>query len=169
LFPETESSAIKCHFGGHNVIDCLVDNNAESVSLIPVMLTGGVFYAIKVEYVHLTDKAKIQLLWTSASVARQVVPSRVFYYTRHIGGSSLSPFSIHVAPGDIDTSSSAKGDGLTSCVALEECSFVIQTMDANQNNRHTDGSSLALRLISAEVVAGHKRDALMGWLHHRQL
>ncbi|KAL3774885.1 hypothetical protein ACHAW5_007303 [Stephanodiscus triporus] len=135
------NGGVRLTVGGHNVIDSLVDNNAESVSSIPVMLTGGVFYAIKVEYVHLTDEAKIQLLWTSASVARQVVPSRVFYYTRHIGGSSLSPFSIHVAPGGIDTSSSAKGDGLTSCVALEECSFVIQTMDANRNNRHTDGSS----------------------------
>ena len=131
---------IRLTIGGRVMIDSLLDTNTASLSSTPVILEDSVFHSIKVEYVHFTDEARIQLFWRSSSSPIQNVPSHTFYYTRHIGGSSLSPFSIHVSPGEIDTSSSALGDGLLSCVALDECSFAIQTKDANHNNRFTYGS-----------------------------
>jgi len=127
--------------GDEIVIDNFLDASAEYVSSVPVMLNDDAFYRIKVEYAHSVDEAHIQLEWESSSVGRQIVPSSVLYYTRHIGGSSPSPFSVHVAPGDIDRTTSAQGEGLTGCVSLEECSFVIQTKDLNQNNRYNDGSN----------------------------
>ena len=134
------NGGIRLTVGGRVLIDSLIDTNTESLSSTPVILKDGVLHSIKVEYVHFTDEARMQLFWRSSSMPRQNVPSHTFYYTRHIGGSSLSPFSIHVSPGEIDTSSSAEGDGLLSCVAMAECSFVIQTKDANHNNRYTYGS-----------------------------
>ncbi|KAL7538362.1 hypothetical protein ACHAXR_010787, partial [Thalassiosira sp. AJA248-18] len=134
------NGGVRFSIGEQVVIDKLLDASAESVSSFPVMLMDDIFYRIKVEYVHSIDEARIQLFWESSSMPRQIVPSSVFHYTRHISGSPPSPFSVHSAPGDIDVSSIAQGEGLTGCVSLEECSFVIQTKDLNQNNRYNDGS-----------------------------
>ena len=131
---------IRLTIGSKIIIDSLVNTSAASMRSIPVLLEEDIFYPIRVEYIHTTDEAKIQLLWESSDVPKQIVPSSALYYSRHVGGSPPSPFSVHVAPGDIDTSSTATGDGLTSCVAMEECSFVIQTRDINQNKRFNDGS-----------------------------
>ena len=61
------------------VIDSLKDTSYETVSsVVPVMLEENVFYTMKMEYVHLWEEAKIQLVWESSSVPKQIVPSLVF-------------------------------------------------------------------------------------------
>ena len=137
------NGGVRLTIGEHVAIDNLDDTSSFSVSSsTPVMLDQDVFYPIKIEYVHSSEEAKVQLVWESSTITtKEVVPSSVFYYTRHIGGSTTpSPISINVAPSSIATTSTAEGDGLVDCVALEECSFVIQTKDANLNNRYNDGS-----------------------------
>jgi len=124
--------------GNEIILDSLEDTSYFSVSSSPLSLDKDTFYDIKVEYVHKEEEAKMQLLWESSTITtKEIIPSQNFYYTRHI---SKSPTSISVAPGGIATTSNASGDGLVSCTALEECSFIIQTQDENQNNRYTDGS-----------------------------
>lgn len=140
MFTVKLNGGVRLTIGESVIIDNLLDSSAEVVTSDPISLMDDVFYLIKVEYIHAIDEAHVQLEWESSSIARQVVPSYMFYYTRHIGGSTPSPFAVHVAPGDIDTTTTAQGEGLATCVSLEECSFVIQTKDYNQNNRYNDGS-----------------------------
>lgn len=97
------NGGIRLTVGRRVLIDSLIDTNTESLSSTPVILKGGVFHSIKVEYVHFTDEARMQLFWRSSSMPRQHVPSGTFYYTR---STFLSPFlfmsllekSIHQAP-----------------------------------------------------------------------
>ncbi|KAL9189871.1 hypothetical protein ACHAXT_009546 [Thalassiosira profunda] len=142
--------------GEQVVLDNLRDASAELVSSEPVALTSDEFYPIKLEYAHSIDEAHIQLLWESSSMERQAVPSSVLFYTRHMDGVTSSPYSVNVAPGAIDVASVAQGDGLEGCVSLEECSFVVQTKDAHNNNRHNDGSSpgLEISIVGTEGWAG---------------
>jgi len=57
-----------------------------------------------------------------------------------------SPFSVHVLPGDIAPTSVAQGEGLDSCIALDECSFVVYTRDENGNTRFNDGNNPNLEI-----------------------
>ncbi len=131
---------IRLTIGKKVIIDSLVNTNAASVISNPVLLEANAFHPIRVEYVHTLDEAIIQLFWEASSVPKQIVPSSALYYSRHVGGSPPSPFPVHVVPGDIDAPSTAFGFGLTACIAMEECSFDIQTKDLNQNIRFHDGS-----------------------------
>lgn len=150
---------IRLTIGQNAIIDSLENTSAASLTSIPIVLEKDIFYPFQVEYVHSMDEAKIQLFWESSSVPKQIVPSSMFYYSRHVSGSSPSPFSVTVAPGAIDTSSTATGDGLTHCVAMEECSFVIQTKDFNENNRFNDGSNpgFEIDIIGSGDWAGEGR------------
>eukprot|EP00804_Cyclotella_cryptica_P021433 CCRYP_005783-RA/>CCRYP_005783-RA protein AED:0.00 eAED:0.00 QI:831/1/1/1/1/1/3/2372/6166 len=123
--------------GGKVIIDGLAGISAESVSSKALPLSKGVFYPIKVEYSHFEEESHVDLLWESSLIARQVVPSSALYFTRHIDG---SPFTVQVLPGDIASSSVAQGDGLSKCVALQECAFTVYTKDENHNNRFNDGT-----------------------------
>jgi len=137
IFTTHLNGGVRITIGDEIILDSLEDTSYFSVSSTPLPLDKDTFYDIKVEYVHKEEEAKMQLLWESSTITKEIVPSDVFYYTRHI---SESPSSITVAPGDIAITSNASGEGLVSCTALEECSFIIQTQDVNQNNRYTDGS-----------------------------
>lgn len=98
------------------------------------------------------------------------MPSSALYYTRHLGNDGAnqgnqntnnsishpsSPFPVEVLPGAIDLTSSPSSnvdvddheedaaifiDGLNTCVATTECSFVIQTKDSEGSNRYNDGT-----------------------------
>ena len=120
------------------VIDSLDGVNAESISSQAIVLADDTFHPIKLEYAHFTDEATVELQWKISLMEKQIVPSSAFFFTRHVEN---SPFSVHVLPGDIEPTSVAPGEGLDSCSALDECSFVVHTRDENGNSRFNDGSN----------------------------
>ena len=133
---------VRLTIGESVLLDSLPEANSNYLLAEPIFLSKDEFYPVKIEYAHSTDEALIQLLWKSSGLGEeQIVPSSVLYYSQHIGGLSPSPFEVQVVPGDVDTTSTADGDGLVHCVALEECMFTIQSKDLDQNNRYNDGSS----------------------------
>jgi hypothetical protein len=133
---------VRLTVGESVLLDSLPEANANYLLAEPIFLSKDEFYPVKIEYAHSTDEALIELLWKSSGLGEeQIVPSSVLYYSQHIGGLSPSPFEVQVVPGDVDITSTADGDGLVHCVALEECVFTIQSKDLDQNNRYNDGSS----------------------------
>ena len=52
----------------------------------------------------------------------------------------------YVLPGDIAPTSVAQGEGLDSCIALDECLFVVFTRDENGNTRFNDGNNPNLEI-----------------------
>eukprot|EP00970_Alexandrium_tamarense_P002964 scaffold427_cov103-Alexandrium_tamarense.AAC.19 len=150
------NGGVRLTIGDDVMLDYLPECNTEIVSSAPIELDHDVYYPIKFEYAHSTDDARVELLWEASSLERQVVPSNVLYYTRHIEG---SPFLVQALPGDIDASSSASGKGLDSCVALEQCSFTIQAKDANQNNLFNNGTdpNFDISIVGIDDWAGEGR------------
>ena len=132
------NGGVRLTIGDHSVlIDSLPRANADILVSEPIELIENEYYTIKVEYMHSNDEALIELEWESPTLQRETVPSRVLFYARHVKN---SPHSMQSSPGDIAVTSSAQGDGMSSCMALEECGFVVQTRDKNENNRYSDGS-----------------------------
>ncbi len=117
-------------------------SSSSSSSFIEV---AGVRVApIVVEYREGRRDASFTLKWsyesstTAAKILPAVVPSSALYHTRHVEN---SPYTFLVYPGETQAStSSADGDGLTKCVAMEECFFTIQARDTNANQRFNSGA-----------------------------
>lgn len=151
-------------------------SQSRTVSSETIELVVDTFYPITIEYIHHTDEALIQLEWSSWNISeKETVPSSALYYTRHLGNGGInqgnqntnnsishpsSPFPVEVLPGAIDLTSSPSSNvdvddheedatiinGLNTCVATTECSFVIQTKDSEGNNRYNDGTDPAFVL-----------------------
>ena len=135
------NGGIRLTVGDRVLIDNLPEANSNYLLSERIFLSKDKFYPLRVEYAHSMDEAHVQLLWKSSSVGEQIVPSSVLYYSQNIGGSPPSPFTVEVVPGNVEVTSTAHGDGLMHCVAIEECSFTIQAKDLDQNHKYNDGSS----------------------------
>ena len=55
------------------------DNNSQNVLTGEITLNSGVYSSIKLEYIKNTDNASITLEWSANGIAKQLVPSTVFY------------------------------------------------------------------------------------------
>jgi len=55
------------------------DNNTENVLTGDIALNAGVYSSIRLEFVKNTDNASIALEWSANGIAKQFVPSTVFY------------------------------------------------------------------------------------------
>ena len=150
------NGGIKLTLGDVVLIDNLPEANSNYLSSDPIFLSEDKFYPLKVEYAHSTDEAHVQLLWESSSISEQIIPSSVLYYSQHINGFPSSPFTLNVAPGDVDVTSTAEGDGLTNCVALKECTFTVQAKDIDHNHKYNDGKNpeFTVNIIGAGGWAG---------------
>jgi hypothetical protein len=115
-----------------------VPMTAESVSY-SVELVAGQNNDIVISYFHQTDEANFVATWTGPGVpAGTVLDGNYLSYARHIIN---SPVTVEVYPGDVDAStSSASGDGLATCTALDTCEFVVQARDTAGNNIFNEGS-----------------------------
>ena len=82
-----------------------------------------------------------------------MLPSSALFFTRH---AENSPFSVHVLPGDVEPTSLAQGEGLDGCIALDECSFVVRTIDENGNSRFNDGSNANLQISIGSACWAHE-------------
>ena len=181
-FYVTLNGQAKLMVGESVLIDTLGNpSQSKTVSSETIELVVDTFYPITMEYIHHTDEALIQLEWSSwNSAEKEAVPSSALYYTRHLGNDQnsnnsishpSSPFPVEVLPGAIDLTSSPSsdvdvddhegdaGNGLNTCVATTECSFVIQTKDSEGNNRYNDGADPAfvLSMTGAGGWAGDGR------------
>jgi len=109
---------------------CCVEHRAS------IFLTIGVYYDIVIEYRQLTGAAAISLMYSSASVRKQVVPATALFYTEDIVG---SPFQTQVVPGSADFPyTTAFGDGVSNAIAGNPTTFFIQTKDQTGNNQSID-------------------------------
>jgi hypothetical protein len=126
--------------GSEIVIDSIPSSFSSEVSGY-VYLEEGVYHPIQLDYVHSTDEANVALHWESSKFAEELVPDTSFFYSREINGlgSFPSPVAVTSTPGEVHVASDASGKGLISCIALEECSFVIQTKDLEGNSRFSLG------------------------------
>jgi len=143
------NGGVRLTVGDRVLIDNLPEANSNYLSSERIFLSKDEFYPLIVEYAHSTDEAHVQLLWESSNMGEQIVPSSVLYYSQPIGGSPPSPFTVEVIPGDVDVTSTADGDGLMHCVALEECTFTIQAKDPDQNHKYNDGSNPGFEIVSS--------------------
>lgn len=141
----------------------VIDNMSQAVSDTvegQLYLEGQQFYEIEVEYVHEKDESFVSLFWESSFFGKELLPKSNLYYTRHIGGSSTpSPLTVYSSPGDIATTSEAKGEDLRTCVASTLCSFAVQTKDSYGNNRFALGSdpNFEIEMIGVDSWAGNGR------------
>ena len=153
------NGGVRLIVGERVLIDYLPEANSNYLSSESIFLSKDEFYPIRIEYAHSTDEAHMQLLWRSSSVDERIVPSSVLYFSQHIGALSPSPFALEVIPGDVDVTSTAHGDGLRHCIALEECEFTIQAKDLDHNHKYNDGSNpgFQVSIVGTEGWAGEGR------------
>jgi len=64
---------------GNLVIDARKDASGEKRESPPIELVAGRKYDLKLEYHESQEKARIQLLWSSPSTSRDVVPHSRLY------------------------------------------------------------------------------------------
>merc|ERR1711871_413380 len=126
---------------------CCVENRAE------VNLTAGVYNDLTIEYRELTGTASIQLMYSSISVRKQVVPKSALYYIMPIVG---SPFTTNVVPGAADYPyTTAFGPGLEGAITGTPTYFYIQTKDTGGNNQTVDYEEIdPLDLLSVKLTGG---------------
>lgn len=118
-------------------------NASASVLTADITMTNGTLYPVTLELVEELDEASMSLLWSyegdgADNGSPVAIPSSALYYTRHVEG---SPVTVSVFPGEVNaTTSSLEGDGLTGCVAMQECSFTVTARDGGGNMRFAAGS-----------------------------
>ena len=101
-----------------------------------IILLGGVYYDIVIDYVELTGSASIQMSYSSSSITKQIVPSSALFYAMQIVG---SPYNLLVVPGAADYPFTvAFGRGLSRATAGQTAQFFIQTKDSVGNNQTVD-------------------------------
>lgn len=122
-----------------------------------VNLVADQYIDLILEYQQLTGAASVTLMWSSASVRKQIIPSSALFHSTDIKG---SPYTTTVVPGAADFPfTDAFGDGLTNAIAGNIATFFIQTKDALGNNKTLDYEnvdpndllSVQLTLIDATV------------------
>ena len=102
-------------------------------------LNSNEYNEITIRYIHQRDDAYFRLSWSGPELnGGQIISQDSLYYSRNI---IQSPLTVHVYPGVVNNdTSSAVGSGLNECVALKECSFVIQARDVFGNNIFNAGN-----------------------------
>jgi len=120
-------------------------------------------YSIFIEYAHSTDDAFVSLMWSTATLPMEIVPSSSLYYSRHISSAvpniKTSPFAVAVLPGSLSHFSTASGNGLNECTATHTCSLNVISKDANKNDRYNDGSNnFEVQMVGTNDWAGQGRN-----------
>ena len=102
-------------------------------------LNSNEYNEITIRYIHQRDDAYFRLSWSGPELTgQQIISKDSLYYSRNI---IQSPLTVQVYPGVVNNdTSSAVGSGLNECVALKECSFVIQARDVFGNNIFNAGN-----------------------------
>lgn len=101
-----------------------------------LVLFGGVYYDIVIDYVELTGSASVQMSYSSSSITKQTIPPSVLFYAMPIVG---SPYSVMVVPGAADYPFTiAFGEGTSNATAGQTAQFFIQTKDSVGNNQTID-------------------------------
>ena len=123
--------------GGEVVVDR--DTGLGNVEFVgSVEMVAGELYPIQVEYIEDYDEARVHMYWEADGLEKAIVPSTALYHTRHVG---KSPVEVMFYPGDVDAATtSAEGGGLTHCVTMTECEFIIQAKDTHNNHIFNQGS-----------------------------
>lgn len=110
-----------------------------ATSSFSIQLQEGDLNAITISYYHNKDLAYFNVKWSGPGlIDNSVLSGEYLSYAREIIN---SPITVEVYPGDVDhITSTASGMNLADCVALESCSFVIQSKDSSGNNIYNNGA-----------------------------
>lgn len=144
------------------------DNTFTGQASATIALDSSLFYAIVLDYRELTDNARVHLYWSSASVAKEVIPASSLYSEQHIRG---SPFeSVIVLPAASASVSTSTIRGALSSIAGRVHTIEIFPMDAHGNPwRVLDSSDIfeaRLTLVTDQSLGGigsKQHDALIVW------
>ena len=111
-------------------------------------LTQGTFYDLTIEYVEYQGSAKLQLYWSSLSIAKSIIPSDYLWYPKYV---AASPYEVTVAQGSTVASLSyATGSALTSAVAGKLQTIFIQSVDINGNAQDSLNDYYSVQLIGPQ-------------------
>lgn len=92
-----------------------------------VQLIKDKFYRIKIEYLQKQGPALFQMFWTSASIAKQIIPSFYLFYHEYV---SDSPYNIQVISAiSFAENCFAYGDGTNKATVGKAASFQIQSVN----------------------------------------
>ncbi|GEM_PF-1373501 len=91
IFYTNSDDGIRVRINGETIIDQFVDQAATEVASAPIALLAGENYDIEVEYYENTIDAVAQLLWSSASQTKEIIPqSQLFSQSSSSSTPSLS-------------------------------------------------------------------------------
>ncbi|TYZ62498.1 hypothetical protein PybrP1_008708 [[Pythium] brassicae (nom. inval.)] len=133
-----------------------------------VALDSSLFYALVLDYRDFTGDARVHLYWSSASVAKEVIPASNLFSEQHIRG---SPFeNVPVLPAASASSSASTIRGVLSSVAGVRHSVEVVPVDAYGNPRRVqdlkDVFEARLTLVTDQSLGGigsRINDALVEW------
>lgn len=154
--------------GDFLLIDKWDDSFTTGQASATITLDSSLYYSIVLDYRDFAGNAQLSLSWSSASLAKEIIPALSLFSVQHIRGSPFQNVTISPATANVHTSTI---QGVLSSVAGITHSVKIFPMDMYGNPRRVQNDSTDLfeaRMTltvdqSLDGVGSKQNDALIVW------